>query len=138
MSFGMYDIFMVITTFYFCIINHKAKHIKEIRERIVLPGPDYYKSRYSQSDIRLSRGNPMEELGEGLKELKSIASLGRRTLSTNWTPQSSHGLNHQSKSTHGGTHGSGCLCSRGWPYLASMGGEALGPVESWCPSIGRC
>ena len=40
----------------------------------------------SQPTIRLSTGTPMEELGEGLKELKG-------------------------------------------PYLASMGGEALGPVK---------
>ena len=35
----------------------------------------------------------------------------------------------------GGIHGSNCLCSRGWPYLASMGGEALGPVKTRCPSV---
>jgi hypothetical protein len=43
---------------------------------------------------------------------------------------SSQGLNYQPKSTHGGTHGSSYICSRGWPYLASMGREALGPVET--------
>ena len=37
----------------------------------------------------------MEELGEGLKELKG-------------------------------------------PYLASVGGEALGPVKARCPSVGEC
>lgn len=46
MFFGMYDIFMVIIIFYFCIINYKVKYIKEIRERIVLLGFDYYKFRY--------------------------------------------------------------------------------------------
>jgi hypothetical protein len=46
--------------------------------------------------------------------------IGRTTLSTNQIPQSSQGLNHQPKSAHGGTHGSSCICSRGWPYLASM------------------
>jgi uncharacterized protein YqcC (DUF446 family) len=45
-------------------------------------------------------------------------------------PQSSQGLNHQFKSTHGGTHGSSRICSRGWPCQASMGGEALGPVKA--------
>jgi hypothetical protein len=29
------------------------------------------------------------------------------------------------------------ICSRRLPYLASVGGEALGPVEAWCPSVGR-
>jgi hypothetical protein len=52
--------------------------------------------------------------------------------------QSSLGLNHQSKKTHGGTHGSSCICSRGWPYWASMGGEALGLVKVIYPSVGEC
>ena len=44
----------------------------------------------------------MEELGERLKELKVIATpIGRTTLSINWTPQSSQGLNQQSKSIYG-------------------------------------
>jgi hypothetical protein len=41
------------------------------------------------------------------------------------TNQSSQGLNHQPRSTHGGTHGSSCICNRGWPCWASMRGEAL-------------
>jgi hypothetical protein len=24
------------------------------------------------------------------------------------------------------------------PYLASVGGEALGPVKDWCPSVEEC
>jgi hypothetical protein len=40
--------------------------------------------------------------------------------------------------THGGTHGSSCICSRGWPSQSSVGGEALGPVKVLCPSIGEC
>jgi hypothetical protein len=59
----------------------------------------------------------------------------RITISNNQTPQSSQGLDHQPKSTHEGTHGSSCICGRGWPYLASMGGEALGPMKVQCPSI---
>jgi hypothetical protein len=27
------------------------------------------------------------------------------------------------KRTHGGTHGSSCICSRGWPCQSSMGEE---------------
>jgi hypothetical protein len=46
----------------------------------------------------------------------------RRTISTTRKPQTSQGLNHQPKSTHGGSHGSSYICSRGRPYLASMGG----------------
>jgi len=36
-----------------------------------------------------------------------------------------------------GTHGSSCICSRGLAYLASMGGEALGPVDAQCPIVGQ-
>jgi hypothetical protein len=53
-------------------------------------------------------------------------------------PQSSLGLNYQPKSTHGGTHSSSCMCSRGWPSHLSMGEEALDPVKVLCPSIGEC
>jgi hypothetical protein len=46
--------------------------------------------------------------------------------------------NHQPKSTHGGTHGSSCICNRGWPSRSPMGGEALGPMKAGCPSVGEC
>jgi hypothetical protein len=32
---------------------------------------------------------------------------------------------------------SNCICSRGC-YLASMVGEALGPVKTLCPNVGKC
>jgi hypothetical protein len=47
-------------------------------------------------------------------------------------------LHHQPKSTHGGTHSSSCICSRGWPCWASVGEEVLGPVKALCPSVGTC
>ena len=43
--------------------------------------------------------------------------IGRTTVSTNQTPQSSQGLSHQPRSTYG----SSCICSRGWPCQASIG-----------------
>jgi hypothetical protein len=52
--------------------------------------------------------------------------------------QSSQGLNHQPKSTHGGIHGSSSICGRGWPSQSSMGGEALGPVKAQCTSVWEC
>jgi hypothetical protein len=52
----------------------------------------------------------------------------KTAISTKWNTQSSQGLNHQPKSTHGGTHGSSYICSSGLPHLASMGREDLGPV----------
>jgi len=62
-------------------------------------------------------------------------TMGRTIIPINWIPQSSQGLHHQPKTTHGGTHGSGCICSRGWPYLASMGWEALGSIEAQYYSV---
>jgi hypothetical protein len=46
--------------------------------------------------------------------------IGRTTISNNQVLQSSQGLNHQPKNTHGGTLGSSCICRRKWPYLASV------------------
>ena len=60
------------------------------------------------------------------------------TIWTNHYPQSSLGLNHQSKKTHGGAHGSPCICRIGWPCRSSLGGEALSPVKVLCPNIGEC
>ena len=49
--------------------------------------------------------------------------------------QSSQGLNHQPKSTRGGTHGSSFICSREWPSRPSMGREALGSVKVLFPRL---
>jgi hypothetical protein len=64
-------------------------------------------------------------------------SIGRITVLTNQTLQSSQGLNHQPKNTRGGTHGSSCICIRGWPYWSLMRGEALGPGKYFCPTTGE-
>jgi hypothetical protein len=56
--------------------------------------------------------------------------IGGTIISTNEKPQSSQGLNHEPKSTHGGTHGSSRICNKGWVCLASVEGEALGPVKA--------
>ena len=81
--------------------------------------------------------SPMEELEKGLKDLKGFATIGRTIILTNQTPQSSQGLNHQTKSTHGATHGSSHICSRGWFCQTSVGGEALGPVKALCSRVLR-
>jgi hypothetical protein len=57
-------------------------------------------------------GIPMEELEEGVKELKEIATIGR-TMSTNGSTQSSETLNHQTKSIHGRIHGNIYIHNRG-------------------------
>jgi hypothetical protein len=36
------------------------------------------------------------------------------------------------------THGSSHICSRRLHCLASIGGEALGPVKARCPSVREC
>jgi hypothetical protein len=78
-------------------------------------------------------------LEKGPKELKGFAgSWEEQQYELTSTLQSSLGLNHQSKKTHCGTHGSSCICSRGWSRWSSMGGEALGPVKVLCPRIGEC
>jgi len=61
-----------------------------------------------------------------LKEIKGLATPIRTTIPTN---QSSQGLNHYPKSTHGQTYGPSCICSNGWPYWAPMEIEALCPAR---------
>ena len=51
-------------------------------------------------------------------------------MRTNQYLHSSLKLNHQPKKTHGGTHGSSCICGQ-----SSMRGEALSPVKVVFPSI---
>jgi hypothetical protein len=65
------------------------------------------------------------------------SSIGGTTIWTNQYLQSSQRLNHQWKKTHGITHGSSYICSRGWPSQSSMGRGALGPVKVLCPSVGE-
>jgi hypothetical protein len=80
-------------------------------------------------------GVPNEESREMTQGAEGVCKgTGRTTIWPNQYPQSSQGLNHQPKNTHGSSH----ICSRGWPYRASMGGEALGPVKVLCPSVGEC
>jgi hypothetical protein len=81
----------------------------------------------------------MDELGEGLKKAEGDCNpIGRTTISTDQTPQSSQDLNPQPESIHKWVHGSSYICSRGLCYLASVGGEVLGPVEACCPIKGGC
>jgi hypothetical protein len=85
-----------------------------------------------QPNIKLSMGSPMEGGVRGRTEgAEGVYNpIVRTTIPNNQNPQSFQGLNHQLKSTHGGTHGSSCICSRGLAYLASVGREPLGPVEA--------
>ena len=82
---------------------------------------------------------PNEGVRERTQGAEGVCSPIRgTTIWTNEYPLNSQGLNHQPKSTHGVTHGSSCICSRGWTSRTSMGGEALGPVKVLCPSVREC
>jgi hypothetical protein len=48
-------------------------------------------------------------------------TIGRTTLSINWTPQISQELSHQPKNIYELVCGPHYICSRGVPCLASMG-----------------
>jgi hypothetical protein len=88
--------------------------------------------------IGLSTRSPTGER-ERTKGAEGVCSpIERTTIWTNQYPQSFLGLNHQPKCTHGGTHGSNHICSRGWLFETSMGGEALGIVKAWYPNVGEC
>ena len=81
----------------------------------------------------------MKELENVLKELKGFEHPEEeQQYELTSTPQSSLDLNHQPKKTHGGTHCSSCIYSRGCPSWTSMGEEALGPVKALCPSAQEC
>ena len=80
----------------------------------------------------------MEELEKGLKVLKVFTSPRKNNNINQPVPQNSQELNHQPKSAHGGTHASRCICTRGWPCRASVGGKALGSVKAQCPGVGEC
>ena len=81
----------------------------------------------------------MENLEKGLKELRGFSvPWGGGSINVNCSDSwHSRELDHQPKSTHGGTHGSSCRCGRGWPFWISAGGEALGPGQVPCPSVGE-
>jgi hypothetical protein len=64
----------------------------------------------------------MEELGEEEGTERDYKPIGRMTVSTNWTPQSSH----QPKGIYGLANGPSYRCSRGLPYLVSVEGSPGG------------
>ena len=103
-----------------------------------LPETDKCRGRCSQPTIGLRTWSSMEALAKGLKELKWFTTALKEQHKPTRPHQSSQRLNYQPKSTHGGTHGSSLICSRGWPCWASMGGETLGPMKAECTSVGEC
>jgi hypothetical protein len=79
---------------------------------------------------RTEHADPNGGVRERIEGAERVCNpIGRTTILTNQIHQSPQGLNHQPKNTHGRIHGSSCIRSRGWPYLASVRGEALGSVK---------
>jgi hypothetical protein len=74
------------------------------------------------------RGFPNRGVRKGTEGVGWVckATVRGTTISINQTPQSSQGLSHQQRSTHG----SSCIHCRGWPCHAPMGGEVLGPMKA--------
>jgi hypothetical protein len=72
----------------------------------------------------------MEELEKGLKELKGLATHRKNNNINPPDPQSSQGLSHQPRRTHGETHGSIHIWSRGWPCQATTGGKFIDPMKA--------
>jgi hypothetical protein len=87
----------------------------------VLPVPDKCTWACSRLTTELSPGTPTEELEKGLKELKGFS-----------TPQEERQYQPTRPPRALRDYGSNCICSRGWLYHASMGGEVevLGPMKS--------
>jgi hypothetical protein len=82
---------------------------------------------------------PNEGARERTQGAEGVCSpIGGTTMWTSQYTQSSQGLNHQPKSTHGVTHGSSCICNRGWPSRTSRGGEALCPMKALYPNMWEC
>jgi hypothetical protein len=78
--------------------------------------PDKYRGGCSQPTTGMSMGSPIGGVRERTEGAERVGNrTGRTTIQTNQTRQRFQGLNHQPKSTHGGTHGSSYICSRGWP-----------------------
>ena len=94
-------------------------------------------SRDWTKEMQILAANHWTEQGdhnEGVKgrteEAEGICNcVGGTSISNNKTTQSSQGSNHQTKSSHRSTNVCSFIYSRGLPYLASIGGEALGPVK---------
>jgi hypothetical protein len=64
----------------------------------------------------------------GTEEVCSL--IGKTTISTSQIPPKLPGTKPLTKEYTGGTRGSNHICSRGIPYLPSLGGESLDPEEA--------
>jgi len=60
---------------------------------------------------------PVGGIRERIGRVEGACNPIRTTMPTK---QSFQGLNHYPKTIHGPTHGSNCICSKGWPCLAPI------------------
>ena len=67
---------------------------------------------------------------------RSYQPLRRNNIMNQPLPQEFPGTKLPHKSKHGRSHGSSCICSRGWPWTLK-GGEVLVPEKAQCPRIGN-
>ena len=104
-----------------------------------LQAADWNRCRYLQLIIGLRSGIAMKELGEGLKELKGIATPEEvpqyQIIST---PGRFQRLSHQPKSILGLAFGPWHIWSRRLPCVGSVGKNMPNPEETWCSNQGRC
>ena len=80
-------------------------------------------------------------LNEGYRESTQGAKGISRPIGETiiWTDQYTHSSQGPpNKGYKSGTHGSRCICSRGWPSWSSMEEEVLGPVKALFSSVGEC
>jgi hypothetical protein len=98
----------------------------------------YREVRSIKPTIGLRSGTHMNQMGEGLKELKGIAiPQENQQCQLTWTPGSSWIVSHQPKSIHGLVHGPQHTCSRELPCLALMGEDGPNSVDTWYPREGQ-
>ena len=86
-------------------------------------------NHWTKPGVPNGRVSEMTEGAEGF-----CNPIGRKTVSTKQATQSSQGLSHQPRSTHGSSY----ICSRELPCQATMEGKVLGLMKATrCPSAGE-
>jgi len=91
--------FMLTGSWYNCLLRGSAR-AWQIQRRMLA------------ANYCTENGVPIRGVGESIEGAEGVCNPIRTMITTN---QSSQGLNHHPKSTHGQTHSSSCICSRGWP-----------------------
>jgi hypothetical protein len=104
--------------------------------RLIQLSPERLCQRLTNTNVDadgLSMGTPMEELEKRLKQLKGL-HLHRKNTNINQphTPEllGTKQTTKESTKRYSYLH---CMCSRGWPYPATVGGKAYGPMRPDAP-----